>query len=787
MKKHWKPIVLALLTMLLVCTCMSAMADTTPQSTETSQIQHVESHATEERKEIVRHHSGQNNYNAKEIETLWCKDCGRALDVKVNETAYEACSFKFTKLVAPTCTEKGYDLYTCEHCGQTKKENETPKVAHVVSAYKVTKAATCVAAGSEEGFCSSCKQTIKREIPLTGHNYQEDNKPATCTEPGYTSQKCQNCGDVINKVVIGVVNHSLDDNAWVVNHQPTCTEKGTKTNKCQTCGALITKDVPATGHTMKWELTTKATCAKGSIETYTCSQCGLTRGTRTGEPLNHQVAWKKSKELSVAATCTTDGKDVTVCSACGEVMKEEKVNKLNHVKDGESQIQYHAEKPATCTEQGNSEYKECKLCGKVTGGSKVIYAALGHKFENQVVITPASCTQPGQAETACSRTGCGEKETVVIPAKGHVHFDADANWNIVTEATCYSTGIEVNVCKRCGGDTKTREIPKKEHQFATGAQVKSNNNLAANITGWGCTTDGTATVYCQYNCGESTTVTVPAKGHVWGDWTYDRNAPDCTHSMNATRKCVRGDCDGIGAVETKQIAPAWGHSFEKNDPRNVAATCTTDGLLFGECTVCHQPIVGQKIPATGHKPVEIVVSKPSPSGAGLTETRCSVCNELLSSKKIPYTDVRYNSFITGFGPTTRELVGGSAWNRVTPIDLNAQGTQTFDLIASNKYVVGTMTVTVANGTLTVSYKLNSAQIDVSSEVLKIYDNVDALRTGTAKAYVPGMPIDIASTFGEDSHVILSLTLTATYDAAGSGVYGFTQNDTLLAAMSGLLD
>ena len=782
MKKHWKPLVLALLTMLLVCTCMSAMADTTDTTNH-------DGHSKEIREQIIlNHHDGSNDNAVKRIKT-WCTTCNMQISWE-DKTFYQECSWKFTKTVAPTCTEMGYDLYTCQLCGQTKQENKIDKVAHDVNAnaYEVVAAATCEKDGVERGYCNSCKNYVEKKIPATGHNYKNDNQKATCTEKGYTSQKCENCGHVINYVETDALGHK--GNVWVINQAATCTEKGTEIANCVRCGVLVTRDIPATGHTMAWEETTKATCTEASIWTYTCTGCGYTNGTKTGAPLNHSVKWEKSKELSTPATCTTDGKDVTVCSACGKVMKEEKVAKFEHKKNGEDQIQYHAAKEATCTEAGNSLYWDCKLCGEVTRGEKIIY-----------------------------------------PALGHLHYEADANWSVVTNATCYSTGVEKNVCQRCGSDTWIREIPKKAHLFATGAQVKDNNSLAVSITGWGCTTDGTATVYCQYGCGERTTVTVPAKGHVWSDWTYDRNAPTCTLSMNATRKCVRGDCDGINAVETKQIAAAYGHSFDKSDPRNVAPTCTTDGLLFGTCTVCGTSIVGEKVPATGHnfveldkndplnipatcttdgtlyskcancgetallrkvpatghKPVEIVVTKPSPSSDGLIETRCSVCGELLASKKTPYTDVRYNSVITGFGPMTRELVGGSLWNRVTPIDLSVEGTQTFDLIASNKYVVGTMTVTVANGALTVTYRLNSTQIQVSSEALKIYDNLNALRADNAKAYALGAPIDIASTFGEDHLVILSLVLTATYDAAGSGMYGFTPNNAALAAMSGLLD
>lgn len=36
-----------------------------------------------------------------------------------------------TKTVAPTCTEQGYDLYTCVICGETREENYTEPLGHL--------------------------------------------------------------------------------------------------------------------------------------------------------------------------------------------------------------------------------------------------------------------------------------------------------------------------------------------------------------------------------------------------------------------------------------------------------------------------------------------------------------------------------------------------------------------------------------------------------------------------------------------------------------------------------
>ncbi|MBQ9313806.1 MAG: S-layer homology domain-containing protein [Clostridia bacterium] len=187
---------------------------------------------------------------------------------------------------AATCTKPK----TCTRCGVTSgsslghspgtvwKSNSTQhyktcqrcllnvSVAnHNSSGSRVSKSATCTAAGTKEIYCTICnKVTSTQSIAALGHSY----KAATCTE----AQTCTRC----NVKVGGPLGHSYA--------AATCLKPKT----CTRCGATSGN---ALGHSYK-----AATCT----EAQTCTRCNV----KVGGPLGHSYA---------AATCTTAKK----CTRCG--------------------------------------------------------------------------------------------------------------------------------------------------------------------------------------------------------------------------------------------------------------------------------------------------------------------------------------------------------------------------------------------------------------------------------------------------------------------------------------
>ena len=194
-----------------------------------------------------------------------------------------------------------------------------------------------------------------------------------------------------------------------------------------------------------------------------------------------------------------------------------------------------------------------------------------------------------------------------------------------------------------------------------------------------------------------------------------------------------------------------------------AATCTEAGSVENAYK-CGLKTVST-IPALGHE---------------YANDKCVVCG-----KKEP--KYYYNNTMTSFGPTTRELVGGKDWYRVTPVDLSIDGAYTYDLIASNRYVVGRVNIVVRAGMLTVNYKVVARPADIKNESLMIYTSKDALASGDAISANVGDIIDIAKTFGDDTKVIVSLILTADYDAAGHNVTTMVVDNAEIAAMIAEMD
>jgi hypothetical protein len=65
---------------------------------------------------------------------------------------------KYNKVtVNPTCTAKGYTLYSCAECGNSYEANYTNAKGHTWGAWKTTKAATTKATGLQERSCTVCK------------------------------------------------------------------------------------------------------------------------------------------------------------------------------------------------------------------------------------------------------------------------------------------------------------------------------------------------------------------------------------------------------------------------------------------------------------------------------------------------------------------------------------------------------------------------------------------------------------------------------------------------------
>ena len=133
--------------------------------------------------------------------------------------------------------------------------------------------------------------------------------------------------------------------------------------------------------------------------------------------------------------------------------------------------------------------------------------------------------------------------------------------------------------------------------------------------------------------------------------------------------------------------------------------------------------------------------------------------------------------VCSFGPQFREISRRitDEWYMFTPLDLSTDGTQTFDLIAGNQFVIGKVSVTVKNGKFQVDYQYNSTRIEVGREYFNIFPDYKGIEEEhlenlhAQKRFSYGKSYSIADKLGGDTDVILFVCNTATFKKTTRGV------------------
>ena len=138
------------------------------------------------------------------VRTFTCAVCSQTKTEVIPATG--AHTFVFTKTVAPTCTEAGYDLYTCRDCGATEKRNPKPALGHKWDSGTVTAEPTETDPGTMTYTCTVCGQAKTEVIPATGphtHVWGEGTVTVAPTEttPGVRTYTCTVCGQTRTEII----------------------------------------------------------------------------------------------------------------------------------------------------------------------------------------------------------------------------------------------------------------------------------------------------------------------------------------------------------------------------------------------------------------------------------------------------------------------------------------------------------------------------------------------------------------------------------------------------------
>ena len=346
-------------------------------------------------------------------------------------------TLEVTTVVAPTCTEQGYTVYTCTACGDEVKADFVPATGHDY-VWQITRVPTCTAEGVKTFTCSHCGDSYDVALAKADHTYEAVVTAPTCTNNGYTTHTCSVCGDSYVDSIVPATGHSYD----AVVTAPTCTNAGYTTHTCSVCGdSYVDSIVPATGHSYE-AVVTAPTCDKMGYTTYTCSVCGDSYVGNYTDALEHTYTAVVTKE----PTCTEEGVKTFTCSECGKSYTEA-IPTVAH--------RYEAVVTApTCDKMGYTTYT-CSACGDSYVADYV--DAVGHDCETETV--PATCLGYGFVRESCKHCDYSVITEITAPL-GH---DYQA---VVTAPTLDEGGYTTHTCSRCGDSYVDSETPALGHKCA---------------------------------------------------------------------------------------------------------------------------------------------------------------------------------------------------------------------------------------------------------------------------------------------------------------------------------
>ena len=162
---------------------------------------------------------------------------------------------------------------------------------------------------------------------------------------------------------------------------------------------------------------------------------------------------------------------------------------------------------STCQTHGHAEYTICDICGEILSGSAEELPLTDHDFVAKV--TPTTCLDGGYTTYTCSICKASYIADITEPT-GHTWGD----WDIRITPTCTESGERYRICSTCNKED-TEVIPPNGHTAVVDAAVTPT-----------CTESGlTVGMHCSV-CNEVLTAqeTVPALGHLPGDWTTIQKA-----------------------------------------------------------------------------------------------------------------------------------------------------------------------------------------------------------------------------------------------------------------------
>ena len=165
------------------------------------------------------------------------------------------------------------------------------------------KAATCTEAGWTWQKCSACGYEAKKENKATGHHYTvKVSTTSTCTVAGKKTMKCKDCDatEVQDDVAL---DHDWVEDTTFTGEAATCIDAGTKKMKCNRTGCNETKIVDSDPIGHKWATAEKGTPVDNvaTVSRTFCENSGCTAKKITFSALEVNENTKTPKRQGRAA------------------------------------------------------------------------------------------------------------------------------------------------------------------------------------------------------------------------------------------------------------------------------------------------------------------------------------------------------------------------------------------------------------------------------------------------------------------------------------------------------
>lgn len=608
-------------------------------------------------------------------------------------------------VVKPTCTEKGYTLYTCA-CQDSYKDNYVDALNHDYYA-------TDTGEGTHRMVCRNDDSHSYEE----GHewSYQDKILP-TCTTEGYTIYKCGKCQATQNRDYVPALDH---DYTWIDN------ENGSHTGICtRNKNHVLTEYCKEYYH----DYVTPPTCIEQGYTSHICDKCGYVLVDSYLPPVDHNYAYTNNGDGTHTGVCKNDAT---------HIVREEHIFSETTVEP-------------TCTSRGYTTYT-CK-CGYSYDANFV--PATTHKYvytsnnngthtgicdynnahsvlencEYDTKTVAPTCENQGYDLHTCTVCGYSYKDNYVKKL-GHdwmytyndngthtktcrndsteTYTEKCETVNNVVAPTCTTVGYTEHSCELCGAYYKDSYEEKLGHDYVwsslndgthTGVCTHNSRHTIREgcdyediVTKPTCTTNGYTTHKCKA-CGYSYIDSyVPMLGHIHvyedlGSGTHRVTCKNDPYEINIiedhkyTVKTVsptceeRGydlhECSLCGNNYKDNYTNSVGHNYVYYADNNqthtgicikntshtitlphvnadvvVSSTCESDGYTTHTCKICGHTYTDNVILTKGHDWTS-VVTKPTCATDGYTTHTCKTCGKVVVDSVVKTPGHQYSAIVT---------------------------------------------------------------------------------------------------------------------------------------------